>query len=346
MNPIGAELALYAGRVAELSAQLGRPVDLLAMGVTDRSGELALGPAGEVVSPNGACRMFRAADGWMALNLAREEDRDLVPAWLATEASDEPWALIAAEAARRTAGELIERARLLGLPAARVGEVNWGGDEPFRFAPERSWPNSARPPGKIRVVDLSALWAGPMCGAILAAVGAEVTKIESAHRPDPTRLSTPGLDARLNGSKARVTLDLAAPEGQAELRARVEEADVLITSARQRGLRSIGLDPSSLLAERPGLTWVAITGYGWAMDRTPDDPPERVAFGDDAAAAGGLVGWTDAGEPRFLGDALSDPLTGAAAAVSAMVGILGGGGCLIDAAMAQIASRATAGCAS
>jgi crotonobetainyl-CoA:carnitine CoA-transferase CaiB-like acyl-CoA transferase len=346
MNPIGAELARYAGRVAELSAQLGRRVDLLAMGVTDRSGELALGPAGEVVSPNGACRMFRAADGWMALNLARDEDRDLVPAWLTTEAPDEPWALIAAEAARHTTSELVERARLLGLPAARVGEVNRCGDEPVRFASEPSRPKRARPPPKINVIDLSALWAGPMCGAILARMGAMVTKIESAHRPDPTRLSTPGLDARLNGSKARVTLDLAAPEGQAELRARVAEADVLITSARQRGLRSIGLDPTALLAARPGLTWVAITGYGWDMGRTPDDPPERVAFGDDAAAAGGLVGWTDAGEPRFLGDALSDPLTGAAAAVSAMAGVLGGGGCVVDAAMAQIASRAAAGRAS
>lgn len=340
MTPIADELKRRAAQVADLSAQLGHRVDLASLGVTDRTGELALGPAGEAVSPNGACRMFRAADDWMALNLAREEDRELVPAWLETDATDEPWTLIAAEGGRHGADDLVARATLLGLPAARVGEVAWRDDEPIRIVQQRDWLRVPAPPARIRVVDLSALWAGPMCGAVLAAMGAEVTKIESVRRPDPTRLATPGFHARLNVAKTLLALDLATREGQAELRARVLAADVVITSARRRGVLSIGLDPEAMLAARPGLTWVAITGYGWRGGDAPGDPPERVAFGDDAAAAGGLVGWNEAGEPRFLGDALSDPLTGAAAAVSAMAGILHGGGCLVDAAMAQSASRA------
>lgn len=315
-------------------------MDLASLGVSDRAGELPLGPAGEAISPNSACRVFRAADGWMALNLAREEDRDLVPAWMQADAVDEPWSLIEAEARRHTTDDLVERAGLLGLPAARVGEQTGSGDEPVRHLRRPDWPMRSGSLSGVRVVDLSALWAGPMCGAILAAAGAEVTKIESVHRPDPTRLSTPGFDARLNGAKARVSLDLAAAAGRSELRARILDADLVITSARHRGLSGIGLEPSALLAARPGLTWVAITGYGWRLDRSPEDPPERVAFGDDAAAAGGLVSWTEAGEPRFLGDALSDPLTGAAAAVGAMAAVLQGGGCLVDAPMARIAGQA------
>lgn len=341
MSPIAAELARRGARVAALSTRLGRRVDLGSLGVTDRAGELTLGPAGQTVSPNGACRMFRAADDWVAVNLARDEDRELVPAWLLIDGADDPWAMIASEASRHAAQELVDRATLLGLPVARVGEVIQSDQEPVRHLQRRLWARLQGPPSPpIRVIDLSALWAGPMCGAILAAAGADVTKVESVHRPDPTRLSTPGLDSRLNGAKARMSLDLATPEGRAELHARIMEADVVITSARRRGLASIGLDPVAMLAARPGLTWVAITGYGWRLSHGRDDPPERVAFGDDAAAAGGLVRWNGSGEPCFLGDALSDPLTGAAAAAGAMAGILAGGGCLVDAPMAQIARRA------
>lgn len=55
------------------------------------------------------------------------------------------------------------------------------------------------------------------------------------------------------------------------------------------------------LAVQSGLVWAAITAHGWAED--------RVGFGDDCAAAGGLASWVD-GEQRLVGDALADPLTG------------------------------------
>jgi crotonobetainyl-CoA:carnitine CoA-transferase CaiB-like acyl-CoA transferase len=67
-----------------------------------------------------------------------------------------------------------------------------------------------------------------------------------------------------------------------------------------------------------------------------------VAFGDDAAAAGGLVRWTAAGEPEFLGDALADPLTGLAAAAGALQALAEGGGVIVDAALARTAAGAAA----
>lgn len=342
MSPIASALARASDEIAALTADLGRRVEVGALRITDRGGELSLGPSGALVSPNGACRLFRAADGWMALNLAREEDRALVPAWLACADEGEPWELVAAHAPERTCGELRARAILLGLPACRVGEVVSGAGEPVPLVRTRRWAAAGGPPKTPKVADLSALWAGPLCGAILAAMGAEVTKVESPRRPDPTRRSTPGFHSRLNGGKAELTLDLAAPEGRARLRDLVLASDVVITSARPRGLASTGLDPDTLLAARPGLVWVAITGYGWEGETLEGGRAHRVAFGDDAAAAGGLLGWTGDGEPRFLGDALADPLTGLAAALGALQGLAGGGGVLVDAAMAPVAARAAA----
>jgi len=340
VSPIARSIAIHSRKIATLTGELGRRVDVSDLGILDRTGELDLGPPGGLISPNGACRMFRAADGWMALNLARPEDRDLAPAWLECEFGGEPWDLITAHADRHACDALRDRAVMLGLPACRVGEVVSGEPEPLHIrrrgyekAPARAVP---------KVVDLSALWAGPMCGAILAAMGAEVTKVESVRRPDPTRASTPGFHRRLNGAKAELVLDLAAPGDQSRLRDMILDADAVITSARPRGLASIGLDPDALMASRPGLTWVAVTGYGLAQLFSDDPWNLRVAFGDDAAAAGGLVGWTPDGEPRFLGDALADPVTGLAAAVGALKALQHGGGVVVDAGMAPMSARAAA----
>jgi len=110
----------------------------------------------------------------------------------------------------------------------------------------------------------------------------------------------------------------------------IAEADILVTSARARAFPALGLSADALFARNPGLVWVAITGHGWASD--------RVGFGDDTAAAGGLVRWTAEGAPRFVGDAVADPLTGMAAAAVAMAALAGGGGVLVDAALSRVAA--------
>jgi hypothetical protein len=75
--------------------------------------------------------------------------------------------------------------------------------------------------------------------------------------------------------------------------------------------------------------WLSITGHG-------RDHPELVAFGHDAAAAGGLVGWVD-GQPVFCADAVADPLTGVAGALAVAQSIAAGGGELIDLPMSGVA---------
>lgn len=333
MSPIQPALDALCAEVAELTGRLGRRVEPQALGILDRTGHLALGPPGRV-SPNGACRLVRAADGWIAVNLARDEDRDLVPAWLGCDFGGDPWNLVETHAGRHACAALVEGATLLGLPAAAVAErIADGPQAPLvRMAPG----GPRRDP--LTVVDLSALWAGPMCGAILAAMGVAVTKIESARRPDPTRTATPGFFEALNGAKAHLALDLASAEGQRRLTDRIVAADVLITSARPRALPSLGLDPAALFAANPGLVWVAVTGHGWTGAAA-----QRVAFGDDAAAAGGLVRW-EGDEPRFLGDALADPVTGLAAAIGALRALDQYGGVLADVSLAGSAAGAASLC--
>lgn len=304
-----------AGR--RLVAASGGRIAFDARRALSRHDDLVLAEPGEW-SPNRHCRMMRCRDGWMAVSLARDTDRELVPAWTGTDFGEEPWAAIARAAAERDTASMVQEAAGLHLPVARVGEA-----EP----PAAAELQPCKTDDGI-VVDLSALWAGPYCGALLAEAGYAVVKVESAARPDPTRLHTPRLDARLNGNKRRKQTDLDG----AELRAMIGEARVLITAARPHALARLGLDETRLFAINPGLLWIAITAHGWSGEAAM-----RVGFGDDCAAAGGLVRWVD-DRPQFIGDALADPLTGMTAATLTLEALADGRCGLIDVSLARTAA--------
>lgn len=331
-NPVGPAVACLSSRIAEFSSRLGRRVEVHPRQVIDRSDALSLRPPG-LWSPNRSCRLVQAADGWIAVNLARASDVDLIPAWLGRAAGRPPWEVVRRGARGRPWRRLVDEARVLGLPVAGVGEVRADG----LAAPILRMAAGAPRRGRLQVIDLTSLWAGPLCGALLAAAGAAVTRIESVARADPMRTGAPGFYARLNGGKAFQSLDFAEPAQLERLADLIGQADVVITSARPRAFAQLGIAPEAMFARNPGLTWVAISGYGWV-----GADADRVAFGDDAAAAGGLVRWTADGAPRFVGDALADPLAGLAAAAGAMAAVLAGGGALVDAAMARTAAGAAA----
>ncbi|WP_433631946.1 CoA transferase [Nocardia sp. CA-120079] len=178
------------------------------------------------------------------------------------------------------------------------------------------------------VVDLSSMWAGPLCAHLLGRAGARVIKVESTRRPDGARRGDPRFFDWLHGGHEQTAVDFHTPAGRETLRELVSTADVVIEASRPRAMAQLGLAPGERV-HRDGQVWLSLTGYGRAE-------PMRVAFGDDAAVAGGLVGW-DAGEPVFCGDAIADPLTGICAALAVCCAVLGGGGQLIDLSM-----RATA----
>jgi hypothetical protein len=334
MNAVGRAVAYFADDIATMSGEFGQRVVIDQRDVLDRSADLTLTAPG-VWSPNRSCRLVKAADGWIALNLAREDDRSLVPALFGGKVGADCWSAVIRGARGRTWRRLVADARLLGLPLSAVAEVKAKSPDALlhRLAAGRRSSLQRR----LNVVDCSALWAGPLCGAVLSQFGAAVTKVESMRRPDAVRIASPSLFSRLNGRKAQLVLDFTCPRDLARLRQMISVADVLITSARPRAFEQLGLSAATLFRANPRLVWVAITGYGWMSDGA-----DRVAFGDDAAAAGGLLRWSPCGSPRFIGDALSDPITGLAAAAGALKAIKRGGGILVDAALTKTAAGVAA----
>ena len=284
------------------------------------------------VSANGTCRLIRADDGWIAVNLARPDDERCVPAVVGRELGDgeDHWAALEEAASRSRAAAMVETAQMLGVPSAALG-----------LRPDRpaAWPVSWAPAGpargqigRPRIIDLSAMWAGPLCARLLRDAGAEVVKVESATRLDGARFGPPAFWDRLHAGQEILTIDLESPEGAEHLAELIAGADAVIDSSRPRALASRGIVAEELAG--PDLTWISITGYG-----RYGPAGRKVAFGDDAAVAGGLVGIDGRGEPVFCGDAIADPLSGLVAAAAGARALAEGGG-LVSVAMAGVAAWA------
>ena len=346
-----AAIASCAAGVGRALAALGvpAPADAAAL-LGERAALLGLARAGRI-APGGSTRLLRASDGWAALALARPDDRRALPAWLEVDASGDPdWPLAEREVARRPLAWLAERARWLGLafaPAAPVPKQvrRWlhatdcgprGDPQVSRSGPKASEDHrEGRAP---RVLDFSALWAGPLCAELLAGAGADVIKIESARRHDGARAGPAPFYDLLNARKRSAVLDFRSARDADLLRALVASADVVIESSRPRALAQLGVGAEAVVAERAGRVWLSITGYGRG-----DAPPGRVAFGDDAAVAAGTAhAVADGDGPLFCGDAIADPLTGLHAALAAWAAWRSGGGALLDVALCAVTAHALA----
>ena len=291
--------------------------------LTGRAALLGLQRQGRT-STNGSCRLLPTADGWVAVNLARPSDVEAVGALVEQTVDGDPWTVLAHAAARTAGPDLVERGTLLGIPVAELpGSVTPAA--PFTL---HRLGEAAPTPDRPLVVDLSAMWAGPLCAHLLGRAGMRVVKVESTRRPDGARAGHPGFFRWLHDGHESVTLDFTTAAGRAALARLVDVADVVIESSRPRALAQLGIDAEAVVASRPGRTWVSITGYG----RT-GDTANRVAFGDDAAVAAGLVARDDEGLPVFCADAVADPITGLTAAVGALTSLASGGGHLVEVPM-------------
>ncbi len=332
-------------RVEELAGGFGVTLGLDRSVFTGRATMLGLSRRGRV-SCNGMCRLVEAGDGYVAVNLARPEDVELVPAWLCQQV-DDPWAAIEQAAARTSADLMAERAAMLGIPAVRVPhqatpltltlsqrEREQGarhsiprplGEGGTRA--RRAWEGEGR---SLRVIDLSSLWAGPLCGHLLTRIGCQVIKVESTARPDGARFGPPAFFNQFHQGQDFVALDFATPDGRARLRDLILSADVVIEGSRPRALRQLGIDRVAIMRERPSMTWVSITAHG------RDDG--RAGFGDDAAASAGLLALDRAGRPVFVGDAIADPIAGLTAAAGATASLLEGGGRTVDVSLSGAAA--------
>jgi hypothetical protein len=281
-------------------------------------------------SVGGAFRCIRATDGWLGLSLPRDDDHALVPALVSARSVTDSWHAVAQWAADIRACDAVERAQVLGLAAA---VIPIGHETPHPpVTSHRGGPSKRARPQPPVVVDLSALWAGPLCASLLHASGARVIKVESDNRLDGARRGSAAFFDLLNGGHESVVLDFASTSGRADLHHLIDEADVVIESARPRALRQLGIHAEDHVGG--GTTWVSITGYGrdsaWA---------NRVAFGDDAAAAAGLVAWTPDG-PVPCGDAIADPLAGVHGAAAVAAALTDDHAHLLDLSMRDVAAAA------
>lgn len=268
-------------------------------------------------------RLLDAAGGRIALNLVREDDWGLVPAWLEADVSD--WDGITKTVKSKSAQALFERGAEIGLAVALDAlpprPKSWRSKTEFTRAAPKAAP---------LVVDLSGLWAGPLASSLLQACGARVVKVEGPSRPDGMRAGHAGFYALLNAGKACAAFDFHAPKDLAALKRLLEHADIVIEASRPRALRQLGIRAEDYTARRPGKVWARLTAYGQRED--------RIGFGDDIGISAGLATVMERayGQPCFAGDAIADPVSGVHLALAILAAYTSGGGAVLDIAMVNV----------
>lgn len=287
------------------------------------------------VSAGGGCRLFDAKGGHVALNLSRPDDRGMLAALFGDAAIDpDDDAMITRRFQGEDAAGIVARGRMLGLAIAAIDEA------PASPATMMVVQGSAgRHSGTPLVIDLSALWAGPLATSILRLAGAEVVKVESSSRPDSMRDGDPVLFASLNQGKASVALDLKSPSGRDGMIGLIRRAQIVVAASRPRALRQLGIDADALVRAVPGLVWITITGHGCR-----GEAGDWAGFGDDCGVAGGAsAALRDAtGMIGFVGDACADPLAGIHTARLALTQLHRGEGAHLVVSMSSIVAEALA----
>jgi crotonobetainyl-CoA:carnitine CoA-transferase CaiB-like acyl-CoA transferase len=263
--------------------------------------------------------------------------------------------------AERTVAEIVDLGQLFRLPLAPLGNGATIPDmehlrergvfvaNPAGFRePRRPWlmtagdetvenpredavsgPVTGMPLQGVRIVDLTAFWAGPAATHSLAAFGADVVKIESIQRPDGIRYSG-GMRTdvddwweygwvfhAMNTNKRSVTLDLQSPQGIRLFEALVRQADAVIENFSPRVMEQFGLGADTLLEFNPRLVVVRMPAFGL------DGPwRDRVGFAPTMEQIAGLAwvtGMLDG--PPVAPRGACDPLAGVHAAFALLAAL-------------------------
>lgn len=116
--------------------------------------------------------------------------------------------------------------------------------------------NTGAPLAGIRVLDLTRILAGPTCGRVLAAYGADVLLINGPHLPNIEAI------ADTSRGKRSAHLDLREAAGRAQLESLARGAQVFVEGYRPGGIAELGFGPEALAAMRPGIVTVSLSAYG------------------------------------------------------------------------------------
>lgn len=222
-----------------------------------------------------------------------------------------------------------------------------------QWAPGAVAADAGRPLTGLRVADFTAFWAGPAATHLLAALGAEVIKVESPVRPDGMRFtsSRPQADDWLewssvfhgvNANKRSVALDLHSEEGLARAHDLIRWADVVTENFSPRVLDDLGLSVPVVHDLNPTAVIVRMPAFGL------DGPwRDRTGFAMTVEQASGLAwqtGYAD-GPPMDVGG-VCDPLCGMHSVVALMTALRAraekGRGALIEVPLVEVALNVAA----
>jgi crotonobetainyl-CoA:carnitine CoA-transferase CaiB-like acyl-CoA transferase len=191
-------------------------------------------------------------------------------------------------------------------PAPRLGEHTG-------TAPPVSRTREPLPLDGLRVLDLTAFWAGPSCTHLLALLGAEVIHLESPSRLDGVRMvGAPRTDEQwwerspifsaLNTSKKSLALDLGTERGRELLHRLIPTCDVLIEAYTPRVLEQLGLSFDLAKELRADIVMVRMPGFG--LDGPWRDVSAMAFIIEDAAGLTWMTGYPDANpyEPWTIAD--------------------------------------------
>jgi formyl-CoA transferase len=176
----------------------------------------------------------------------------------------------------------------------------------------------------MKVVEFAHVIAGPLAGALMADLGADVVHVEPPGIGDTARKIGPARDGvylwwKVSGrNKRSLAIDLRRPEGQALARELVAEADVAIVSLKADTLVEWGLDWESLHAVNPKLVMLQISGYG--ANTALRDAPGFGKVGEARSGVVSLTGFEDR-PPVHTGFSHGDATTGLMGAFAVMAAL-------------------------
>ena len=176
----------------------------------------------------------------------------------------------------------------------------------------------------LRVIELSRVLAGPVCGMILGDLGADVLKVERPKVGDETRGWGPPFDDRgqsayflaVNRNKKSIALDLGMHGDRDVLLRLIAGADVVVDNFLPGKLAGFGIDERKLLEEHAQLIWCSISGFGPGSTRPGYD------FVVQGEAGWMAITGEPGGEPMKTGVALADLIAGKDAALAILGRVL------------------------
>lgn len=203
-----------------------------------------------------------------------------------------------------------QAAAISALPLLSITKIGAADAEPFLPISDE-----ARPLDHIRVLDLTRILAGPICGRTLAAYGAQVMLVNSPNLPN--------IESIIDTSRGKlsVLVDLEQEESRRKLRQLVREADIFVQGYRPGGLQRFGFTPDELALERPGIIYVSLSAYShrgpWAGRRGFDSLVQTATGFNhaEAEAAGAAI-------PKAMPVQILDYASGFFMAFAAQVALL------------------------